>query len=78
MHNLTPQKRAGQKLRALIAENYDSQEDFAFDIGYDVRTVSRYVNNGIYKIDVVQDLADHFGVRFEDFFDREEDDEGPS
>lgn len=61
--------KAGQKLRALIAENYKSQEEFAFEFHTDVRTVSRYVNNGIEKISTVQGLADHFGIPFTEFFD---------
>ena len=49
MANLTPQLKAGQKLRELIARDFESQEDFAFAYGCDVRTVSRYVNQGIEK-----------------------------
>lgn len=68
MTNLTPQMKAGQKLKKLINENYSSQEDFAFEYGCDVRTVSRYVNQGIEKIGIIQDLAMHFGVDFMSFF----------
>lgn len=60
--------KAGQKLRALIEENFSSQEDFAFEYGADIRTISRYINNGINKIDVIQSLADWFGISFADFF----------
>ncbi len=68
MNNLSPQMKAGQKLRALIEENFSSQEDFAFEYGADIRTISRYINNGINKIDVIQSLADWFGISFADFF----------
>lgn len=34
----------------------------------ELRTVSRYVNQGINKISVVQELADFFALEFEDFF----------
>ena len=40
---------AGEVLRRLIKENYSSQEEFAFEFGADVRTISRYINNGITK-----------------------------
>ncbi|MEQ2443620.1 MULTISPECIES: hypothetical protein [Eubacteriales] len=38
------------------------------DYGMELRTVSRYVNQGINKISVVQELADFFALEFEDFF----------
>ena len=68
MSNLSYQERAGLTLKRLIQANYPSQEEFAFDFGTDVRTVSRYVNQGINKINIIQELADFFGVTFEDFF----------
>ena len=68
MSEITIQQTVGLYLKKLIQENYDSQEDFAYDFGTDIRTVSRYVNNGINKISTIQELADFFGVRFQDFF----------
>ena len=68
MAKLTPQLKAGQKLRELIARDFESQEDFAFAYGCDVRTVSRYVNQGIEKVGVIQDLALYFNVDFMAFF----------
>ncbi len=65
---LSPQECAGLTLKRLIQEYYPSQEEFAFDFGTDIRTVSRYVNQGINKINIIQDLADHFHVSFEEFF----------
>lgn len=59
---------AGQNLKQLIKENYSSQEDFAYDYGAEIRTISRYVNQGINKIDVIQELAEFFNVPFEYFF----------
>ena len=59
---------AGKTLRRLIQENYPSQEAFAYEYGLDIRTVSRYINRGINGVDVIQALADHFGVSFLDFF----------
>ena len=59
---------AGQTLKRLMKENYPSQEEFAYDYGADIRTISRYINNGINKIDVIQELAEFFDVPFEFFF----------
>lgn len=59
---------AGQHLKQLIKENYKTQEDFAYDFGADIRTISRYVNQGINKIDAIQEFAEFFGVPFEYFF----------
>lgn len=65
---LSPQKIAGENLKRLIKENYPSQEEFAYEYGTDVRTVSRYVNNGINKLDTIQELAYFFDVEYVDFF----------
>lgn len=61
-------KKAGENLRKLIQDNYESQEEFAFEFGMDIRTVSRYVNQGISKIDTIQELAEFFDVEFMFFF----------
>lgn len=68
MNSLSPQQIAGRTLRRLIQENYSSQEEFAYDYGLEIRTVSRYINNGINKIDIIQQLADFFKIDFVDFF----------
>lgn len=59
---------AGQVLKRLIQENYSSQEEFSDDFGVALRTVSRYVNEGIDKVKVIQELAEFFGVPFRSFF----------
>ncbi len=71
MEKLSPQEIAGRKLRKLIQENYTSQEEFAFEYGTDIRTVSRYINNGINKINAIQELADFFNISFVEFFKEE-------
>lgn len=65
---VSPKKRAGEKLRQLIQANYTSQDEFAYEFGCDIRTVNRYINEGINKVDVIQELAEYFGVGFEEFF----------
>lgn len=65
-------KRAGEVLRKLIQENYASQEEFAYDFGTDIRTVSRYVNNGINKISILQELAVFFHISIVDFLKEDE------
>ncbi len=68
MKNMSPQQCAGLKLRQLIQANYSTQEEFALDFGLEIRTVNRYINNGINKIDTIQELAAYFKVDFVDFF----------
>lgn len=68
MKRLAPQLIAGKNLRKLINDNYSSQEDFAYDYGADVRTVNRYINEGINKVSVIQELAEYFDVEFAYFF----------
>ena len=59
---------AGRRLKRLIAENYNSQQEFADDFGTDLRTVSRYVNVGIGKVSTLQELASFFDINIQDFF----------
>lgn len=66
---LTPMQCAGKKLKRLISENYSSQEEFSFAVGYELRTISRYVNQGINKVDTLQFFAEHFNVSISEFFD---------
>ncbi len=68
MADETRQMKAGQKLRQLISENFRSQEEFAERYGMELRSVSRYINQGINKVDVIQELADFFRVDFLEFF----------
>ncbi len=68
MSELSPQQIAGKNLRRLIQDNFASQEDFAYEYGLELRTVSRYINNGINKIDAIQQLANFFKVDFIEFF----------
>lgn len=68
MNNLDAAKKAGNTLRRLINENYSSQEEFAFDFGADIRTVNRYINNGINKVDTIQELSVFFDIEFVEFF----------
>ena len=63
MSTIDATKYAGQVLKTLIKENYNSQEEFAYDYGIDLRTLSRYVNEGIGKLWKVQELAEFFGVQ---------------
>lgn len=68
MTQLPLRQKAGNALRRLIQENYSTQEDFAYDYGLDIRSVSRYINNGISKIDTIQELAEFFKVDYTEFF----------
>ena len=61
-------KRAGEHLRKLIQQNYASQEEFAMDFGTELRTVNRYINGGINKVNIIQELATFFDVEFLSFF----------
>ena len=69
MKNDTPYHiLAGMNLRLLIQMNYGSQEAFAIDYGADLRTINRYINDGINKIQTVQELAEFFNTDFTFFF----------
>lgn len=68
MTKLSPEILAGNKLRKLIENNFSSQEEFAFEYGIDIRTLSRHINQGINKINAVQEYAEYFHIDFLDFF----------
>lgn len=61
-------KHAGNVLRRLIQENYASQEEFSIAFSMDLRTVNRYINQGINKVSTLQELADFFQISLTDFF----------
>ena len=69
MSNIDYTLRAGQKLRELINQNYRTQEDFAYDFGADLRTINRYINEGINKLSVIQELAEYFSIDIKYFFE---------
>lgn len=68
MTNKDVQVIVGLNLKKLIKKYYSTQEEFAYEFGADIRTINRYVNNGINKISTIQELADFFDVDFADFF----------
>lgn len=69
MSEMDASLRAGKCLRYLIEHNYTTQQEFALDIHADLRTVNRWINQGISKVDTIQYLASHFGLTFLEFFD---------
>jgi hypothetical protein len=74
MSDFNASKVAGHVLKQLIKEHYLSQDAFAYEFGADVRTVSRYVNEGINKLNVLQELAVFFHINIAYFFTAEESD----
>lgn len=61
-------QNAGEVLRQLIRENYATQQDFADEYSMDIRTVNRYINDGINKVATIQWLAELFNVDIIRFF----------
>jgi len=68
MNEIDAAKYAGEVLRRLIKDNYPSQEEFAFEYGADIRTISRYINEGITKVPTIQSFALHFNISIKEFF----------
>ena len=58
---------AGEVLRQLIKENFPSQEEFAYEYHADIRTINRYINEGIGKVRTLQELAIFFGISMKEF-----------
>lgn len=58
---------AGENLKRLIKQSkYKTQEEFAFEFGSDVRTIGRWINNGIDRISTIEQIADFFGIAVSD------------
>ena len=53
---------AGANLKRLLKETGRTQEDFADEFYYDVRTIRRWIRNGIDSISLIEKIADFFGV----------------
>lgn len=56
-------KVAGQNVKNLIKNSkYKSQDNFAYEFGAEIRTVNRWLNEGIKNIDLLQEIANFFEV----------------
>ena len=47
--------------RAIALSEYKTQEEFAYEFGTDIRSISRWVNLGLNKIDTAEEIADFLG-----------------
>jgi transcriptional regulator with XRE-family HTH domain len=53
----------GDNLKRLIKKSgYKTQEEFASRFGTDVRTVNRWVNQGLYNLITIEQVAHFFDV----------------
>lgn len=59
---------AGKNLKRFLLEKHMTQADFADIIPTDVRTVNRWINNGIEKSSIIEELAILLGKDFFDFY----------
>jgi hypothetical protein len=48
--------------RAIALSDYKTQEEFAWEFGTDIRSVSRWVNLGLNKIDTAEEIAYFLGI----------------
>lgn len=54
---------AGRNLKRLIRRSkYRTQENFAYEFGAEVRTVSRWLNSGVKNIDTLEEIASFLEV----------------
>ena len=54
---------AGINLKRLIrSSRYRTQENFAYEFGTEIRTVSRWLNAGVKNIDTLEEIADFLEV----------------
>lgn len=55
-------KIAGENLKQVIKVKYITQGDFAFDFGVEMRTLSRWLNNGITNLDTLQQITEFLQI----------------
>lgn len=54
---------AGDNVKRIIKNSdFETQENFAFAFGAEIRTVSRWLNNGIKNLDTLQEIAEFLEV----------------
>ena len=64
---------AGMNLKRILKEKGITQESFAASYGVNVRTVRRWIKNGIDSVDLVSFVADELNVSFWDMLSDESD-----
>ena len=48
--------------RLIRSSKYGTQENFAYEFGAEIRTVSRWLNKGIKNIDTLEEIANFLNV----------------
>jgi len=51
----------GEKIKRYIQKRPLAQAEFAEDIGYDERTVRKWIHNGVYDYRLVEEIAECLG-----------------
>jgi hypothetical protein len=54
--------------RAIALSDFKTQEEFAYEYGTDIRSVSRWVNIGLNKVDTAEEIANFLGVNVINLF----------
>ena len=64
---------AGINLKRLIRESkYRTQENFAYEFGAEIRTVSRWLNAGVKNIDTLEEIAYFLDIDIFDLLKKKE------
>ena len=48
--------------RLIRSSKYGTQENFAYEFGAEIRTISRWLNKGIKNIDTLEEIANFLNV----------------
>ena len=62
----------GGYLKRKLKEGGITQEAFSYDFSVDVRTVRRWLRDGVHSLDTVVEIANHFGVSVGDVLSDED------
>ena len=67
MTHLTLAEKAGKNLKNLIKNSkYRTQDKFAEAIYVDPSTVRRWIANGIRDLNLIEEIAEFFGIDFQE------------
>lgn len=72
MSEKTINQIVGANLKRLIKQSkYRTQENFAFEFGVELRTLSRWLNGAISDIGDIMEIANALGVDFRSLFEEQ-------
>ena len=71
-HEVSIPQAVGSYLKRELKKSGITQDAFSYEFGVDVRTVRRWISDGVHSLDVVVEIARYFGVSVGDVLSDED------